>query len=147
MSIQVDECIFKGSSSDTMVLGFMNEASNPACQTSTVENGIHTISATLDQCGMEIEESGGLLMFHNNLSVADRQSTFGLVMSIDVDVPVTCAYSTVYNTQVTDLNILETVHKIGALSSVGQFDFKMEMTNDQFTSELTEGLGFMYFYT
>ena len=141
MSVTVDECVFKGVSSDTIILGFGNDDDNIDCQTDSVIDGVHSLSASLDKCGTNIDEVDGILVFNNRLTVVDRQSTFGLVMSVEVDIPLTCGYSTIYNTQVTDINIFETVNKISGLSSIGQFNFEMVMTNQDFTSELSSGPG------
>ena len=88
--IQVDECIFIGDTDDTVVLGLMNHGNSTdgACQTFDYDNGVHSISGGLDNCGTEASyDDDGTLSFSNILEVVERAVSNGIMFNSEATIP------------------------------------------------------------
>ena len=88
--IQVDECIFIGDTDDNVVLGLMNHGNSTdgACQTVGYDNGVHSISGGLDNCGTVASyDDDGTLSFSNILEVVERAVSNGIMFNSEATIP------------------------------------------------------------
>ena len=108
INAEIDQCVFLADVDDVLNLGFINDDSNDSnCQTRTVVDGVHTVSAHLDACGTTVlEAENGELEFTNTVTVLSRDAAVpGIALFPDVNIPLHCMYSSTYTTDTTTVNV------------------------------------------
>jgi len=130
MTVEVDECVYKGNSADEVVVGFED---SDDCKASFA-NGTFTISTALDACGAtsSMDDQDDIL-FVNKLKVLDRSSPHGILMMTDVDIDVSCAFET--TADVSTSTDIEKTQSVGGATNVGALSF---VANYYTTSDFNE---------
>lgn len=140
MTVEVNECVYKGDSAaeDVLVVGFEDSDDCKASYNQTA--GTFTVSSALDGCGAtSAMGDNDDIQFINKLKVLDRSSPHGILMMTDVDIDVSCAFET--SASVSTSTDIEKTQSVGGATSSGSLGF---VANYYTTSDFNETVGSDY---